>query len=152
MVEFHVDDYELFQDIANEKSPEFGGNISVRAVQGAKPIIVFGQDEAIYNQNSSNFMQWVGPNGECPLLPKNNGMGKMISAFQSRESGWGVELSNAQLIEINRHQEGQHDFDQDAAKDVNGTTEKSPLTKLSFIRVFEFGGTNGYWTGSHTII
>ena len=67
MVEFHEDDHELFQDIANKKSPEFGRNITDRAVQGAKPIIVFGQDEAIYKQNSSNFMQWVGLNGKCPL-------------------------------------------------------------------------------------
>jgi len=72
----------------------------VRSDPGEKPIINFGQDKAIYNQNSSNTYQWVGPNGERPLLPKNNGMGKMVSGFQSRQSGWGIEMTNEQLHQV----------------------------------------------------
>jgi hypothetical protein len=43
-------------------------------------------------------------------------------------------------------------FDRDAATDIHGTTEKRALTESPFVRTFEFGGNNGYWTGSHTII
>jgi len=152
MIEFHVDDHEVLQDFAHQKNLEFGGSISVRAEPGKKAIIVFGQDEAIYNQNTTNTMQWVGPGGERPLLPKNNGMGKMISAFQSRDTGWGIKISRQQLIEINKQREGNHYFDRDAATDIHDTTEKRALTESPFVRTFEFGGSNGYWTGSHTII
>ena len=82
----------------------------MRAEQGKKAMIVFGQDEAIYNQNTTNTMQWVGPGGEWPLIPKNNGMGKMISAIQSRDTGWGVKLSRQQLVEINKQQEDKNYF------------------------------------------
>ena len=76
MVEFHVDDHNDLQAYADKKYPEFGGPVSVRAPPGVKPIIVFGQDEAIYNQNSTNTSHWVGPNGERPLLPKNKWNGE----------------------------------------------------------------------------
>ena len=59
--------------------------------QGDMPILVFGQDEAIYNQNSSNIYQyqWVGPNDERPLFPKNSGMGTTAKSRppESRETG-----------------------------------------------------------------
>ena len=101
MFEFHVDDHEEIQKIADIEHPDFGGSTSVRSDPGEKPIIIFGQDKAIYNQNSSKTYQWVGPNSERPLLPKNNGMGKMVSAFQSRESGWGIEMTDEQLHQVN---------------------------------------------------
>jgi hypothetical protein len=58
-------------------------NISVRAASREKPIIIFCRDEEIFIQQSSNPFQWVGPNGDGPLLPENNGMVKMIPAIQS---------------------------------------------------------------------
>jgi hypothetical protein len=76
----------------------------------------------------------------------------MLPAFLSRETGWGIELSNAHFINVHRLREGQHYLYQEAAKDVDGTTEKSLFTKLPLICIFKFGGTTGYWTGSHTII
>ena len=57
-----------------------------------------------------------------------------------------------QLIEINKQRERKSNFDREAATDINGTTEKSPLTKSPLVRTFEFGGTNGYWNGNYTII
>jgi hypothetical protein len=138
--------------VADEKHPEFGGSISVRARSAEKPIIIFGQDEAIFNQNSSNTFQWVGPNGERPLLPKSSGMGKMISVFQSRVTGWGVDLSEEDLQRINNRQMNQRYHDAEAAQVLYGSTLKGKLTATPFVRVFEFGGTNGYWTGNHTII
>jgi hypothetical protein len=87
MIEFHVDDHPSLQDLANKKNPVFGGGMSVRA-PGSKPNIVLGQDEAVFNENLTSSKQWVGPNGERPILPKNNGLGQMVSAFQSRDLGW----------------------------------------------------------------
>jgi hypothetical protein len=54
MIEFHVDDHSELQKLAEQKYPGFGGCVSVRSDPGAKPIIMFGQDEAIYNQNLVN--------------------------------------------------------------------------------------------------
>ncbi len=69
MVELHVDDHNCLKDIANKKH-QFGGIVSVRSHAHKRPTIIIGQDEAVFNENSLNMMQWVGPNGERPLLPK----------------------------------------------------------------------------------
>ena len=57
MCEFHIDDHDSLTSLANEMYPEFGGNTSVRVPPGAKPVIVFGQDESVFNQFSFNGMQ-----------------------------------------------------------------------------------------------
>lgn len=36
---------------------------------------------------------WIGPNGEKAISPKDEGQGVMISAFQSRHDGFGMDLS-----------------------------------------------------------
>lgn len=62
--------------------------MSVKAEPGEKAVIVFGQDDVIFNQNSSNTLQWVGPNGERPLMPKNSGMGRCFLPFNlGRQAG-----------------------------------------------------------------
>ena len=123
MIEFHVDDHEYLQHYADKRYLDFGGMVSVRVPPVERPIIVFGQDEAIYSQNASNTSHWVGPNGERPLLPKNYGIGKMISAFQCRETGWGVHLNNEQLLRVNVRCKGTQYFDTKAAADV-GSRDK----------------------------
>ena len=95
MVEIHVDDRECLQDIGNDKYGKFGGNVSVRCV--GKPIIIIGQDASVYNQFAFGCKQWVGKAGERAFLPKSGGAGVMISAFQSREFGWGLELTAGEL-------------------------------------------------------
>ena len=91
MIEFHVDGHGCLQALADDELHlEFGGELSVRKPAEEKPLIVFGQDESVYNQFSFNGVQWVRPDGKRSLLPKNNGVGKMVSAFQSRETGFGV--------------------------------------------------------------
>lgn len=64
----------------------FGGNLSVRKAQDEKPLMIFGQDESVYSQFLLGNRQWVGPEGQRPLLPKTDGLSLMISALQSRES------------------------------------------------------------------
>ena len=152
MVELHVDDHECLQKYANEKYGEFGGNTSVRNT--LKPVIILGQDESIYNQFSFGSKQWVGKNGERAFLPKSDGAGVMISAFQSREFGWGLKLTPEQLREINekRKTDGVY-FDKIASQDVLGTTKKGDLKESPFIRKLWYGANNeGYWTGNHMIV
>ena len=82
-MEFHVDDH----NFVNCDVGPYGGNLSVRMPEGCKPIIIFGQDEIIFNQFSSRGRQWTGPTGQRAIMPKSSGAGLMISAFQSREVG-----------------------------------------------------------------
>ena len=79
-------------------------SVSVRIEPGSKPVIIFGQDESVFSQFSFNGKQWVSPDGKRAILPKSNGMGIMISAFQSREFGFGLELTPQQLKAINDYQ------------------------------------------------
>jgi hypothetical protein len=48
----------------------------------------------------------VGPSGERSILPKNDGIGVMISAFQSREFGWGEDITEEQMVRINEMRRG----------------------------------------------
>ncbi|KAL7528778.1 hypothetical protein ACHAXR_003942, partial [Thalassiosira sp. AJA248-18] len=153
MVELHVDDHPRLQEIANDVNPEFGGSVSVRMPQGAKPVVVFGQDESVYSQNAFNGEQWVGPSGERSLHPKNDGMQKMISALISRVTGFGMKISNEQMKRINEKRERDiYYFDKEAATAVLNTAKKKKLTESPFVRLFEFGGSNGYWTGNHMVV
>ena len=51
------------------------------------PVMIIGQDEAIFKQFLFVSKMWTGPNGERPLLPKDEGAGVMISSFICREHG-----------------------------------------------------------------
>jgi hypothetical protein len=51
MVEFHVDDYKFLHSVADEMGfCAFGGYLSVRKQPGTKPLMIFGQDESVFNQ------------------------------------------------------------------------------------------------------
>ena len=82
--------------------------------------MIFGQDEAIFNQYSLNNLQWIGPNGVRALLPKTSGYGIMISAFQSRELGFGLNITSDDLHEINKMRKGKKYEDYKAAIEVHG--------------------------------
>ncbi len=99
MVEFCVDISEKVLLLGNVG--EFWGNLSVCFHVGSKPLIAFGHDECIYKQFIMSNMSWVGPNGESNIVPKDDGLGVMISAFQSREFGFCIDVSPDQLKEIN---------------------------------------------------
>jgi hypothetical protein len=63
---------------------------------------VFGQDECIVKQHLFPQKSWNGQNGaETALIPKGDGLGVMISAFVSREFGFGFELTTEQFQEVN---------------------------------------------------
>ena len=154
MIEFHVDDYELLHSVAEEMGfGLFGGNLSVRKPPSMKPLMIFGQDESVFNQFLLKSRQWVGPQGQRPLLPKTDGMSLMLSAFQSRETGFSVHISRIQMEEINDCRRGQNYVDLDAAIAIHGQVSKKDLKESPFVVSFELGANNdGYWTYNHMSI
>jgi hypothetical protein len=154
MVEFHVDDYDFLHDVAEEMGfGTFGGNLSVRKPPDVKPLMIFGQDESVYSQFLFGNRQWVGPKGQRPLLPKTDGLSIMVSAFQSRETGFGVDINRIQLGEINEARRGQNYVDKEAAMAINGHAAKKDLKQSPFVVDFELGANNaGYWTYNHMAI
>jgi hypothetical protein len=100
MVEYHVDACKAFMERKNNES-EFVGDLSGRRDQLKRPLIVFGKDECIVKQYLFTQKSWNGLNGETALIPKDDGLGVMISAFVSREFAFGFELMTEQLHEIN---------------------------------------------------
>jgi hypothetical protein len=48
-IEFHVDDHDCIQNYANEMYGAYGGNISIRTPADCKHLVIFGQDESIFN-------------------------------------------------------------------------------------------------------
>jgi hypothetical protein len=144
MVEYHVDSHQEFQDIMN-KETEFGGNLSVRMQRGERPLIMFGHDECIFKQYLLTKKAWTLPTGETQLVPKDEGQGVMISAFQSREFGFGMPLSEEQLRAVNMVRKDQHYKDEETAAKYLGGSLKRDLNGSPFIIEFEYGaGNDGY--------
>jgi hypothetical protein len=146
MVEFHVDSCRTFMERMN-KETRFGGNLSVRMLPCERPVIVMGQDECIVKQYSLTKKAWVGPEGEQPITPKDEGLGIMISAMQSREFGYGMELTQEEFNQVNAVRLGNKYKDEQAAIKKRGKADKHPLTSSPFILEFEYGASaEGYWT------
>ena len=103
MVEYHTDTCKEFQKMASEDDNcHFDAYASVRRDSQKKMIIVFGNDECIFKDNAYSSMTWIGPNGEKPMMPKYEFPGIMISAFQSREFGFGFhELTDDNSKRVN---------------------------------------------------
>jgi hypothetical protein len=49
---------------------------------------------------------WYGPKSETFIRPKDDGLGIMISACQSREFGFGLDTTESDLSEVNRRRQG----------------------------------------------
>jgi hypothetical protein len=153
MVEFHVDDHHGFQDKMNSTTRS-GGNLSVRKPPDKKPIIGFGQDEAIMKQHCFTTKAWTAPSGQKAIIQKDEGMGVMISAFVSREFGFGLKLSQEQLQKVNLARRGTKCSDEAAAKETRGgNANKQPLTESPFVVEFEHGANNqGHWRHDHMVL
>jgi hypothetical protein len=107
---------------------------------------MFGHDKAIFKQFSLTKKSWCGPNGETVLLPKDEGQGLMISAFQATEFGFGHQLNEDQLVQVNIVRRGMKYQDEEVAKKYKGNSLKDDLKESSFLFVFEFGASDeGYW-------
>ena len=75
----------------------------------------------------------------------------MVSAFQSRDLGWGMELPEESIQQINDKRRGEVYFDREAAKAVNDCQLKKDLIESPLVRTFDYGGSKGYWMGNHII-
>jgi hypothetical protein len=151
-VEFHVDNHLSFQDRMNGTT-EFGGNLSVFRPPGSKPLIGFGQDESILKQYAFTTKAWTAPDGTWGLIPKEEGAGVMISAFVSREFGFGMDLSPNNLAKVNQYRQGKKYSDNVAAKAVHGNANKTQLTSNPFVTEFEYGvASQGYWDYNHMVL
>jgi hypothetical protein len=73
--------------------------LSVSKAPEVKALICFGPNECIFKQFVLTSNAWKSPNGEIAPVPKDDGAGTMISAFQSRELGFGMHLFVEQLKE-----------------------------------------------------
>ena len=114
---------------------------------------MFGHDESIFKQYLLTGKAWIGPNGEKAISPKDEGQSIMISAFQSRHEGFGMNLTKEDLEKINGNRVGEKYFDEEAAKRVYGKAEKAPLEDSPFVVEFEFGINNdGYWWYDRTFL
>jgi hypothetical protein len=63
--------------------------------------MIVGQDESVFAQYLLGAKTWIGPKGQRPLLPKSERDGYMLSAFVSREFGFGRLSTNDELAKIN---------------------------------------------------
>jgi len=87
------------------------------------------------------------------LVPKDEGQGVMVSAFQSREFGFGFVMSPEQLQQVNNARRGKKYKDEEAAISRLGTAYKKDLLKSPFIKEFEYGASNeGYWCYDHMVL
>ena len=153
MVEYHIDTSHTFDNRLS--TLRFGRNLSVRKPIDSKTVIYVGQDEAIFKQFLFPNKMWVGPSGQRPLLPKDDGAGTMVSAFVSREYGIIREISDMVLDEVNEQRLGKKYADAEAAIEVLGGPDKKPLTKAKspFLHFFEYGeNREGYWNYSNMVI
>ena len=152
MVEYHVDCCHLFQERMN-KETKFGGNLSVRKPADKRPMIAKGHDECIFKQNLMPKKSWTGPNGESVLVPKDDGQGIMISAFQSREFGFGLQITEEEMRRVNLSREGKRYCDEEAAKKYRNGPMKQKLESNPFVFEFSYGANNdGYWNYERMVL
>ena len=149
--EFHIDYCSRRQEKSTVNAMEGKvASMSVRAPPDTRPIECYGQDESLFYQFQFPSRSWVGPNSERALLPKSQGEGLMISAFVSRDTGFGMQLTTQELEKINNARQGTHYIDRTAAIEVNKHSLKRPLTQSPFVRDLLVGATKGgYWNGFH---
>ena len=62
-----------------------------------KPLILIGQDESCFKQNSFSKKCWTCPSGEMKLLPKCDRYTWMILELVSRDFGVGLVVNNEEL-------------------------------------------------------
>ena len=89
MVEVCVDMFVEYKDFTC--SP-FGGNLIICLPPVSKLIIDFGQDEVIFRSSQINTHLW-GIYENQNMRSKAYGSGKMVNGLQSREFGFGMDIS-----------------------------------------------------------
>ena len=106
-IEYHVDDHPTFLELG-AAAHRFGGLLSVRMPPNVLPIMLFGQDEAIFKQYLSHWKAWTAPGGLKAISPKDDGLAVMISAIVSRKLGFGVEWNEDIMKKVNERRVGKN--------------------------------------------
>jgi hypothetical protein len=160
-IEFHVDYWSRIMEEGTKQQPvtidviQHKGKTattSIRVSTATRPIMIVGQDESVFAQYLLGSKTWVGPKGQRPLLPKSEGDGYMLSAFVSREFGFGRELSADELVKINTARRGgdRTYIDTQAALEILKSTQKPALKESPFVKYLYIGANNeGYWNSYH---
>jgi len=87
------------------------------------------------------------------MIPKDEGYSIMVSALQSRELGFRMNLSDDDLKTVNQWQKDRPDYtDTESAIKLNGTTEKEELKESPFFIYFEKSAEEGYWMFNHVAL
>ena len=77
----------------------------------------------------------------------------MVSAFTSREFGFGYDLTEVQLQQVNVHRKGKHYCDKKVAIEKLGQTLKQGLKTSPFKRFIQYGNMNeGHWSYEDMIV
>jgi len=154
-IEFHIDYWNRIRGGAaalTRRLEDVKATTSIRVSSKARPIMIVGQDESVFAQYLLGAKTWIGPKGQRPLLPKSEGDGYMLSAFVSREFGFGRLLTNDELAKINSERRASTATytDTHAAMEILGTINKPVLTESPFVRYLFIGVNNeGYWNSYH---
>jgi hypothetical protein len=77
----------------------------------------------------------------------------MVLAFQSREFGFGMNLSKQDLEMINEHQPGKKYTDKTAALEIIRCHNQKNLSKSPFVHYIEIGVNNeGWWDFNQMVL
>ena len=115
--------------------------------------MILVQDEVIMKQFIFTLLSWTLPDGSKPLIPKDEGMGLMISAFTCRELGFAHTVPSDIMEKVNKKRMGEMYSDEKAANVLFGSAAKKPLTRSPFLRQLEYGtNKEGYWSYEHMTI
>jgi hypothetical protein len=106
-------------------------------------------------QSSTNFYlpekRWSKPNEETPQDLKGDSQGVLISKFQSREFGFGLDLSKEGL-DVNFMRKGEQYRDKHAAN-IKRQCRETSNDSITFVVEFEFSVANeGYWCYEQTVL
>ena len=117
-------------------------------------MILLGQDETVCKQYLTNNMCWHGKNGDFRLVPKDEGMGFMVSMVVSRDIGIGFQKfwNDALKQKVNKYRKNKTYLDKEAAIAAQRHINKMELKDDPFIKLSEYGHgatKEGYWTYDH---
>ena len=160
LVEFHVEVSELLDEWRD--TVLFGGNLSHRMVPGWGALVVAGQDECIFQSEAATKKVWT-MNGVSHLTPKT-GVSLMVSGFTTGALGFGLELSEEQLAEVNEYRRrpanntyvcGVYNAPQSlcALGGLPLSDKKPDLKESPGLRfIFNCKAADGYWTSAHMMV
>jgi hypothetical protein len=91
--------------------------------------------------------------GQKPIIPKDEGLGVMVSSIVSREFGFGLKVSHEDLQKVNEYRANKSYSDMLATMEKRGTATKQPSEPSPFIVEFKYGANaEGYWTYDHMVL